>query len=128
MFMPWWTYLKKLILKKVYRFLVVKTQVIDKTGLYHYQRYPTFATINLQSNKGVFTFVFKEDRRKRVRGKDLGSLRLTSYFVELEAPPSLAGINNPLQGKVIVVFKIGIHEVNYAALGELLLDLYVDCF
>lgn len=128
MFVSWWQHLKKLFLKKLYRLLVVKTHVIDKDKLYHYSRYPTFAHVKLQSNKGEFTFVFKEDRRKRVREKDLRSLSLTSYFVELEAPPVLADHTNPLHQKVIVVIKIGISTVNYEALGELLLDLYLDHF
>jgi len=126
--MAWWTRVKRYWLKKLYRLLVIRTQILSKVNLYHYHRYPTFATIKIPTNKGDFTFIFKEDRRKRVRGTEDGKWKLSSYFVELVAPPHLANPSNPLHDKVIVVVKVTVAGVNYEALGELLLDLYLGYF
>lgn len=128
MLLHWWEKLKKRALKRLYKFLVVKVDILDKLQLHHYNKYPTFAVTNIQTNKGVFTFVFKEDRRKRVREKDLSNFGVMSYFVELIAPPELANPDNPLHDKVIVVIKVSVNATNYEVLAELLLDLYLDYF
>ncbi|MDD2819176.1 MAG: hypothetical protein PHN51_10355 [Candidatus Nanopelagicales bacterium] len=124
----WWERLKKRALKRLHKFLVAKVDILDKLQLHHYKNYPTFAVTDIGTNKGVFTFVFKEDRRKRVREKDLSNFGVTSYFVELIAPPELANPTNPLHDKVIVVIKVSVGATNYEVLAELLLDLYLDYF
>ena len=123
-----WRRIKQCLLKKLYRLLIVKVSFVQKTDLKYYERFKVFCELPLHTNKGVFTFVFKEDRRKRARVKVVVPSLLSSYFVELICPYGVDQ-DNAFTDKVIVVVKIrGCSELNYEALASVLLDLYIDNF
>lgn len=123
-----WRRIKQWLLKKLYRLLIVKVSFVQKTDLRHYEKFKVFCELPLHTNKGVFTFVFKEDRRKRPRVKVVALSLLSSYFVELICPYGVDQ-DNVFTDKVIVVVKIrGAGELNYEALASVLLDLYIDNF
>lgn len=123
-----WRRIKQWLLKKLYRLLIVKVSFVQKTDLRYYEKFKVFCELPLHTNKGVFTFVFKEDRRKRPRVKVVPPSLLSSYFVELICPYGVDQ-DNVFTDKVIVVVKIrGVGELNYEALASVLLDLYIDNF
>ncbi len=123
-----WRRIKQWLLKKLYRLLIVKVSFVQKTDLRYYEKFKVFCELPLHTNKGVFTFVFKEDRRKRPRVKVVVPSLLSSYFVELICPYGVDR-GNVFTDKVIVVVKIrGAGELNYEALASVLLDLYIDNF
>lgn len=114
------------ILKQLYKLLIINVAFIDKATLPAYERFRTFSTLQLDSNKGVFTFVFKEDRRSRLRTGSAFNHLMSSYFVELVVPESLKldapKVNNQLA--IIVIVKP--YKVNYKALAHILLDHYIE--
>lgn len=123
-----WRRIKQWLLKKLYRLLIVKVSFVQKTDLRHYEKFKVFCELPLHTNKGVFTFVFKEDRCKRSRVKVVVPSLLSSYFVEFICPYGVDQ-DNVFTDKVIVVVKIrGAGELNYEALASVLLDLYIDNF
>lgn len=123
-----WRRIKQWLLKKLYRLLIVKVSFVQKTDLRYYEKFKVFCELPLHTNKGVFTFVFKEDIRKRPRVKVVVPSLLSSYFVELICPYGVDQ-DNVFTDKVIVVVKIrGVGELNYEALASVLLDLYIDNF
>lgn len=121
--------LKLYVLKVFYRFLIVKIDLVDKVTINHYDAYKTFSTLNINTNKGSFSFIFKEDRRF-VQHQDQHNnfIGLSSYFIELIPPEGVYDVNNTFKNKVVVMVKLRVNNVNYRALGNLLLDLYIDCF
>lgn len=123
-----WRRLKLFILKKFYRLLIVKISFVDKANLAKYEKFKTFCILSLQSTRGTFTFIFKEDRRSRIRGFATPQTMLSSYFVELVPPEELDNYQNVFKDKVAVVIKINFDIINYEALAGLLLDLYIDTF
>ena len=123
-----WRRIKQYLLKKLYRLLIVKVSFVQKHDLKYYERFKVFCELPLHTNKGVFTFVFKEDRCKKARVKVVVPSLLSSYFVELICPYGVDQ-DNVFTDKVIVVVKIrGWTELNYEALASVLLDLYIDTF
>lgn len=120
--------LKLYLLKKFYRLLIVKIDLVDKTKIARYDHYKTFSTLNIGSNKGLFTFVFKEDRRHTHDAIGADFIGLSSYFVELIPPEGVIDENDTFKDKIAVVVKLRISQINYKALASLLLDLYIDCF
>lgn len=108
--------------------MIVKITFVDKTQLAHYDKFKTFCTLSLQSNKGDFTFIFKEDRRSKVRENAIPQAMPCSYFVELVSPDELDNSYNIFKDKIAVVIKIKLTKVNYEALASVLLDLYIDTF
>ena len=123
-----WRRIKQYLLKKIYRLLIVRVSFVHKSDLRYYERLKVFCQLPLYTNKGIFTFVFKEDRRKRPRVKVAAPSLLSSYFVELICPYGVDQ-DNVFTNKVIVVVKMrGYGELNYEALASVLLDLYIDNF
>lgn len=121
--------LKIYFFKKLYKLLIIKTSFVDSPDLQTYKKFKIFCTLPLCTNKGIFTFIFKEDRRSRIRTKAVSPLVLSSYFVELKCPEGLMIDNNIFTDKVIVVVKIRTFmKLNYEALASLLLDLYIEKF
>ena len=124
-----WRKLKIAALKWFYRLLIVKISFVDKNHLPSYDKFKVFCSMPLQTNRGQFTFVFKEDRRSRVRVNVVAPSLLSSYFVELICPETLVVDSNVFKDTVIVVVKIKTAKtINYEALAELLLDLYISRF
>lgn len=123
-----WRRFKQLIIKKLYRVLIIKVSFVQKQDLKHYEKFKVFCELPMHTNKGKFTFVFKEDRRKRPRVTVAVPSLLSSYFVELICPEGVDQ-DNVFTDKVVVVVKIrGWFELNYEALASVLLDLYIDKF
>lgn len=123
-----WRKLWLFILKKFYRLLIVKISFVEKLKLAKYEYFKTFCTLTVSSDKGDFTFVFKEDRRRKVRNRLMPKSIMSSYFVELVPPAQLVNPSNAFKDKIAVVIKIRINAINYEALAGLLLDLYIDTY
>ena len=113
------------LLKKIYRFLIWRTVILDKNTVRVYDKMVTFCSVTIPTDKGPFTFIFKEDRRKRKRAK-LGIFYINNYVIELCVPEGLASIDKIIENKVVIVVKIMLFKVNYNILTEVLTDLYLD--
>lgn len=123
-----WRRFKQLIIKKLYRTLIIKVSFVQKQDFKHYEKFKVFCELPMHTNKGEFNFVFKEDRRKRPRVTVVMPSLLSTYFVELICPEGVDQ-DNVFTDKVIAVVKIrGWFELNYEALASVLLDLYIDTF
>lgn len=117
------------VLKWVYSKFIVKIEIIDKDRIPDYQVYKIFCSLDVDSNKGVFRFTFKEDRRGTYYDTiNRDRISVSSYFVELIPPEGVVDVNSVFKDKIAVVVKIKMADVNYKALSSLLLDLYIDCF
>lgn len=116
--------LKKLFLKFIYKLLIFKVIIIDKSNFTYYHKLNTFCEIELTSNMGPITFVFKEDRRRRKRKLDQFFM-INNFLVELKVPEDLVLKRQEINEKVIIVIKFILFKVNYEVLSEVLLDIYV---
>ena len=56
------TTIKNYFLKKIYKCLIFRTIVIDKANVRHYEALKEFCRVDMNTDKGTFTFIFKEDR------------------------------------------------------------------
>jgi len=113
-------------LKYLYKLLIFKVIILDKDKFTHYEKLNTFCEYEIESNKGKFVFIFKEDRRKHPRSKMDSILMLNSYLVELKIPPNLELKRTEISDKIIIVIKLVIFSINYKVLSEILLDLYIN--
>lgn len=120
--------LKIYTLKRFYRYLIVKIDLVDKVKIHRYDSHEPFCTMVLQSNKGPFEFIFREDRRAPGKLRRVEFIGLSSYFVELTHPPGVEDKEAIFKDKIAVVVKLRVNTVNYKALASLLLDLYIDHF
>ena len=123
-----WRRVHLYLLKQLYRRLIVKISMVEKKNLARYNSFRVFHELKLQTNRGVFTFIFKEDRRHQVRGGYGSRFILASYFVELLCPEPYHKTDNVFNDKIAVVVKVKLRGVNYEAIASLLFDLYVDHF
>lgn len=112
-------------LTHVYKLLIVRIQTLDKTKIVYYDRLRTLGVVIIDSNKGPFTFTFREDRRAHLREKQGVIFSISSYFVELQCPSSV-NEDNIFHQKAILVVKLKIRKTNYDALGKVLLHSYLD--
>lgn len=119
------TRLTKVILKFLYKLLIFKVTVIDRSNFVSYDKLKTFCEYELMSNMGPMRFIFKEDRRRKRRKLD-NILLLNSFLVELKVPDELVIKRQEINDKVIIVIKLILFKINYEILSEVLLDLYVD--
>lgn len=124
MFRDWWIW----FLTHLYKLLIVRVQALDIEKIRGYEKLKILGEVDVQSNLGKFTFIFKEDRRNQIRDRHAKALNITSYFVELRCPETLKETNNIFQQKAILVVKLKISNTNYDALGKTLLETYVDAF
>lgn len=113
------------LLKKLYKCLIFKTIVVDKTDLRHYSSMKEFCSIDVHATKGVFTFIFKEDRRKKP-SPTAGFPYINNYIIELTVPEGLAEVNNTLREKIVIVVKVMLYKVDYEILTQVLADVYLD--
>lgn len=121
-----WKRVKLRILKAIYRCLIVNVTFMDKASLPLYYRVKEFCTLELPSNKGVFTFVFKEDRRSLFKKGNKRRFLLSSYFVELILPEALKDNPTKLANQVAIIVKFKCLSINYEALAHILLDKYIS--
>ena len=118
------TTIKNYFLKKIYKCLIFRTIVIDKANVRHYEALKEFCRVDMNTDKGTFTFIFKEDRR--VNSRIVTFPRITNYIIELTVPEGLSEVTNTIQKKIVIVVKVMIHSVDYTLLTEVLTDMYLD--
>lgn len=113
------------LLKRLYKFLIFKTIVLGKDSVSAYRRMEAFCSVDIDTDKGPFTFIFREDRRKRPRPR-LGIFYLNNFIVELTVPDGILSINHIIENKLVMVVKIMMFKVDYKLLTEVLTDIYLD--
>lgn len=113
------------LLKRLYKFLIFKTVVLNKDNACAYRKTIPFCEVSIDTDKGPFTFVFKEDRRKKARAK-FGIFYINNFVVELTVPDGLISINHIIENKVVIIVKIMLFKVDYTLLTEVLTDAYLD--
>jgi hypothetical protein len=112
-------------LKKLYKFLIYKTIVLSKESVIHYKKMDAFCTVSIDTDKGPFIFVFREDRRKQKRS-NLGLVYINNFVVELTVPDGIISVNHVIENKLVMVVKVMLFKVNYKLLTEVLTDIYLD--
>lgn len=117
--------LKKTFLKLVYRLLIFRIIIVDRENYKHYHKLDTFCEIELNTNKGPITFVFKENRQVKRRKYNKYSI-VNNFLIELKTPDNLELKNEEITKKVIIVIKFILFKVNYEVLSEVLLDIYIS--
>lgn len=90
-----------------------------------YNNLRTFSELEVKTNKGAFTFIFKEDRRK-TRLKKFNLLDIHSFLIELIVPTQIVSINKIIENHILVVVKVMIFKIDYKVLSEVLIDIYLD--
>ena len=118
-------YLRKKIIKFIYRFLIFRVIIIDKNVLPSYDHLKVFCEYTINSNVGPISFVFKEDRRKKRRLAD-NIFMLNNFLAELKLPENIIPVRKEISDNVLIVIKIIIFKLDYQILSEVLLDLYVE--
>lgn len=118
-------YLKNVFLKRLYKLLIFRTIVLDKSSMSRYNNLRTFSELEVKTNKGTFTFIFKEDRRK-TRLKKFNLLDIHSFLIELIVPTQIVSINKIIENHILVVVKVMIFKIDYKVLSEVLIDIYLD--
>lgn len=118
-------YLKNVFLKRLYKLLIFRTIVLDKSSMSRYNNLRTFSELEVKTNKGAFTFIFKEDRRK-TRLKKFNLLDIHSFLIELIVPTQIVSINKIIENHILVVVKVMIFKIDYKVLSEVLIDIYLD--
>lgn len=104
--------------------MIFKTIVIDKANVHHYEKLKEFCKVDMKTDKGTFTFIFKEDRR--VNSRILKFPHITNYIIELTVPDGLNEVTTTLRKKIVIVVSVMFHHVNYTLLTEVLADMYLD--
>ena len=118
------TRVKNYFLKKIYKRLIFKTIVIDKVNVRHYEKLKEFCKVDMKTDKGTFTFIFKEYRR--VNSRIVKFPHITNYIIELTVPDGLNEVTTTLRKKIVIVVSVMLHHVNYTLLTEVLADMYLD--
>lgn len=113
------------LLKKLYKFLIFKTIVLDKENVTAYKRMEAFCSVSIDTDKGPFTFLFREDRRKRRRA-GMGLIALNNFVVELTVPDGIKSLNHIIENKLVMIVKVMLFKVDYKLLTEVLTDIYLD--
>ena len=98
--------------------------MIDKTNVRRYDELKEFCRVDMNTDKGTFTFIFKEDRR--VNSRVAKFPHITNYIIELTVPEGLSEVTSTLRKKIVIVVKVMLHNVNYTLLTEVLADMYLD--
>lgn len=120
------SYLHKKLLKRIYKAFILKVSVLSKENLARYEKSPSFATIDVKTDKGVFTFVFKEDLRARKKRR-LDSNYIAYYMIELVIPGNIVDINEVLTTRIVLVtVNTMFITPRINILTELLSDVYLD--
>jgi hypothetical protein len=116
---------RKWLHKKIYKALIYKTIVLDKSSVVHYDKLDPFCEFNVETDKGVFKFIFKKDRRKTNR-PDTNPPTISSYIIELKVPEHLIPTDDTVNSKIVIVVKVMLFKPDYEVLTELLTDAYMD--
>lgn len=116
--------IRKWFLKLVYRALIFKSVVIDRDNIPVYSKLETLCAMEVDTEKGPFTFLFKKDRRQKFKHDVFPYVK--SYVVELKLPEGVLPSNEAILNKVVIVIKIRLFEPDYQILIELLTEVYLD--
>lgn len=116
---------RKWLHKKIYKSLIYKTIVLDKNSIPYYEKLETFCALEVNTDKGIFKFLFKKDRRKNKR-KENEIPAITNYIIELIVPDELLTQQTPIKDKIVIVVKVMLFKPDYEILTELLTDTYLD--
>ena len=81
--------------------------------------------LEVKTAHGSFTFNFKEDRRLK-RKKKFRETTIGNYVVEMLPPKELSLLGFNVEHHVILVVKVILFKINYEALVEVLVDIYLD--
>ena len=112
-------------MKRFYKLFVIRVSILDKADNVWINKLETFANINMHTDKGDFTFIFKSDRRDRRDGQ---SNPIMTYIVELDLPNSITIKDPAITDSFVAVVKVVLFKPNPEILAQLLMDLYVDAF
>ena len=119
-------YLYKLLLKHLYKFFIVKVSVLNKDRLMRYEKVEIIKTIDIETNKGIFTFIFKRDLRSKKRDKFITTY-LQTYIIELKIPGGIIDINEIISSNIVLVtVNTMFVSPKINILAELLSDVYLD--
>lgn len=119
------TIIKNYFLKKIYKALILKAALLDKGTSDRYVRSKIIYALDINTSKGVFTFLFKEDRRKKNRSK-FCLIGTRVFLVELTMPEGLDSIDACIEDKVVIVVKIMLLKIDYELFANILADIYLD--
>ncbi len=122
----WVEKLKHKVLQFLYKKLILSVRVMDKPTLWNYEALSVYAGLDVPTNKGNVTFIFKADRRQPRGLSGDSSVSLCNYFVETQLPQEYQNENNKLYDKVIMVTMIRLKSPNVQAMAWLLLKQYVQ--
>lgn len=117
--------LRSFFLRLLYKALIYKTIVLDKTSLYNYDKLITFCALDIETDKGKFTFLFKQDRRKNSRNR-YNFLSVANFIIELVIPENLLPVEDTVKEKIVIVVKIMLFKVDYEIFTRVLTDTYLD--
>ena len=118
--------LKRWFLRRIYKLLIFKTIVVDKSYLVNYERLDTFCELTMETDKGSFRFLFKRDYKEMLKNDEVIP-SINNYIVELIIPEGLILSNDTIKNKIVIVIKILLFKPNYEIFTELLYDSYLDC-
>lgn len=119
------TIIKNYFLKKIYKALILKAALLDKGTSDRYERSKIVYALDISTSKGKFTFLFKEDRRKKNRSK-FCLIRTRVFLVELTMPEGLDSKDACIEDKVVIVVKVMLVKVDYEVFANILADIYLD--
>lgn len=111
--------LKKKILKIIYRLLIVQVVLVNKKDIVDILKLRSFSELNINTNKGVFSFKFKEDRRIRIEN-------IKKFFVEIDVPDDVNANLKDLNNKIMIFVKVVLITVDYKIISEVLYEVYLD--
>jgi hypothetical protein len=113
--------IKITILKFIYKLLIYKIVLLDKTNVVNINRLKEFSSLTVKTTHGDFTFRFLEDRRSRAR--KLHEKYVKVFTVEVEVPSGSNDILKELNNKLLMVIKIMFIKIDYKVIAEILFDL-----
>lgn len=121
----WWKALRHKLLLNLYKKLILSVRVIDKPKLWNYDALSVYAGLDVPTNKGSVSFIFKADRRQPRGLSGDSAVSLCNYFVETRLPEEFQNNDNDIYDKVIMVTMIRLKNPNVQAMAWLLLRQYV---
>lgn len=115
--------LKRLILKPIYKLIIVRVFLLEKHRLDWYKRIKPHCVLKVQTTHGEFVFNFKRDERTKRR---LNDKLFKTVMIGLTVPENTILSMPELPDTIIVVIKIKLKNINYQIFSEVLTDIYLD--
>lgn len=117
--------LRYLFLKRLYKLFVFRTVILNKDANDRCSKLNTFCSLDVETNQGTFTFVFKEDRRHKNRAGIPGTM-LKNHLVELRIPDTVMKSINGIEDHVLLVVNVILFKTDYRVLTDVLMEVYLD--